>query len=132
MTEVINHEAARDIRSDIQYFVAGHPTVSEIEIAPGIYWFFDCPFDEDVYEPFIPVSVMFTTQSDDYGEPTDHSSLADYADGLGDTLMAELEGTVRNAGVPLNELRLEYNPNNSDPEAGFYQFLGSIPNAIQT
>lgn len=132
MTGVINQSAAGKIRADIQQFIRSEiPTVSKVEVAPGVYWFFDCPSDEDVYEPLIPVSVMFSTQANDFGEPASFS-LEDYGDGFGDTLMAELEGVIRTAGVPLNELRLEYSPGNSDPQLGFYQFLGTIPNAIQT
>ncbi len=124
---MLDIEGMEIIEAAIRDFAEGNPQHFEIDVAEGVWFDFDCPFDEDLSESTIPIAVGITGWSPhNEGEPTTHR-LMDYSEEM-DELTCRLDEAFYNGGSRNEELVLEYSPNNSDPESGNYLFLGSIDN----
>lgn len=115
------------IEAAIQDFAEGNPQHFELDVMEGVWFDFDCSFEHDLIEPTIPVAVGIKNWSPyNEGEPTENR-LMDYS-GEMDELTCRLDEAFYNGGSRNEEIVFEYFPNNSDPEKGFYLFLGSIHN----
>lgn len=122
-------EAKTEIQQRIEAFYHGEPQSFEVEVADGVFFSMDCPHEEDLLEPMIPVSVFMVAESPyNKGIPANHQRLMDYGD-FGDTLTANvLDPAVADAGGEFREIPYEFSRNNSNPENQFVQWLGDIPN----
>ena len=123
---MVDLDGIEEIEAAIDEFARGNPMHFETMVAEGVWFDFDCPFVDDLMEPLIPCCVGFHDWSPhNEGEPEERL-LMDYADGLGDEIVADLGVAAYNAGCRFDELVFEYSLNNSGD--GTYVFLGSIPN----
>jgi hypothetical protein len=115
------------IEREINEFAEGNPKSFEILIADGIYFNFDCPYNEDLREPKITVAIGIMPDSPhNEGEPT-RPVLNDYSK-IADEIVGKLGDAFYNAGSRNEELVFEYSPESGHVEKGHYLFLGEIHN----
>jgi hypothetical protein len=123
------NEATKEIERGIEAFYKGEPQFLEIEIVDGVTFHFDNGHQDDLMEYQMPAAVLIDSDSpNNQGVPTQSVTLSKYSV-FGDAIMADvISQAVYNAGGQFEELVFEYSSNNSDEEAGFLVFIGSIPN----
>lgn len=116
-----------EVAGAINSFAEGNAMHFETEVAEGVTFDFDCPYEEDLMESTIPVAVQIESWSPyNEGEPEKHR-LMDYSEEM-DELVCDLDEAFHNGGSRNEEVVFEYSKMNSHPEKGVYVFLASIGN----
>lgn len=68
---MIDFDGLERISELINDFAEGNPKSTEIVVAEGVYFSFDCPFEEDLAESVIPIAIGIESWSPlNEGEPT--------------------------------------------------------------
>lgn len=122
---MLDDDAFERITEAINDFAEGNPVHFETVVSEGVYFDFDCPFDHDLMEPKITVTVGFKEWSP-HKDDEPEGRLMDYGDGFGDELTCRLDEAFHNAGSRNEEVVMEYSKHNSGN--GLHLFLGSIHN----
>lgn len=119
------------IEETLKHFAEGNPLSVEIPLAEEIWFSFDQPFQRDLEEYILPVSVTIgNTSPHNYGEPV-ANTLEDYGPEMYEDLVAHLDEALYNGGSRHGQLDLHYSPRNSEPLNGSYVFMGTIENPRQ-
>ena len=125
---MIDSTAINAIEERLEAFVNGEPQSFEIYVAEGVWFRLDCPFEEDLLEGMIPVTVGIKKWSPHYiGLPPSYMMLDDYGK-LGDELASELDGAIHSA-TDHEEAIFEYDASNSCGSMIMFTSMISNPRA---
>jgi hypothetical protein len=123
---MIDPHALNQIENAIRDFKHGNPQHFMIMFAEGVFFELDVPFEEDLKEPLIPVSIGIYEWSPHLNGKPQNARLADCGNGSGDEIVEAIEKVVDNLGIEISELIFEYSEFNSNGD--LHLFHSSIPN----